>query len=71
MGEQRVIVFLSDGSSVASEDMDEETAQRELERIVAEGPRRGSAGKVIQLGRTAAFRSIDFVRPEIQDAGGD
>jgi hypothetical protein len=68
MAEQRVVVFLRDGSSVASEEMSDESAQHELERILSQGPRKGSAGKIIKLGKTAAFRSIDFVRAEIQDS---
>jgi hypothetical protein len=64
MAEQRVVVFLRDGSSVASEEMSDESAQHELERILSQGPRKGSAW-IIKLGKKAAFRSIDFVRAEI------
>jgi hypothetical protein len=68
VGQHLVIVHLRDGSTVSSEEMSEEAAKRELERIVAEEPRKGNAGKVIQLGRSAAFRSLDFIRAEIEDA---
>jgi hypothetical protein len=70
MAEKRVAVFLKDGSSVVSENLEEDAAQAEFDRIVAERPGTGFAGKIIKVGKSAAFRSGDFTRIEVQDAQG-
>lgn len=67
MAEKRVIVFLKDGNVVASEDMDEEAAQAEFDRIVAEDPTRGFQGRLIKVGKSAVFKAGDFGRMELQD----
>jgi hypothetical protein len=70
MAEKRVAVFLKNGTTVVSEDMDEEAAQAEFERILSEGPAHSlSKDALIRVGKTAAFRSEDFSRIEIQEGG--
>ena len=62
---KRVVVFLKSGT-VASEDMTEEEAQAELDRILEEKPGLNER-EVIRVGKTGAFRSGDFVQIQIQD----
>jgi hypothetical protein len=63
--DKRIVVFLKDGNTVESEYMEEEAAQAEFERILAERPGQGAA-EVIRVGKRAAFRSGEFSRIEIQ-----
>jgi hypothetical protein len=48
--------------------MTEPAARDEFERILQEEPGTGFGGRTIRVGQTAAFRSEDFLRIEIQDA---
>jgi hypothetical protein len=64
--EKCVVVYLKDGNKVASDYMEEEAAQAEFERILAEKPGQGSANEIIRVGKTAAFKSGDFSRIELQ-----
>ena len=70
MAEKRVAVFLKDGSVVMSEDMAEDAAQAEFERILAEDPGQGFPGRLIKVGTSAAFKAADFSRLEVQDPPG-
>ncbi len=68
VAQKRVAVFLKDGNAiVVGEKMDEEAAQAEFERILAEKPTEGDQGRLIRVGKTAAFTARDFSRIEIQD----
>ena len=65
--EKRVVVHLKDGNKVASEYMEEEAAQAEFERNLAEKPGQGPVNEIIRVGKTAAFKSGDFSRIELHD----
>ncbi len=62
-----VVVSLKDGNTVESEYMEEEAAQAEFERILAEKPGPGALGdEIIRVGKRAAFKSGDFARIEVK-----
>ena len=67
---KRVVVYLLQGETVASEEMEETQATAEFERILEEEPSLGPGRRTIRVGKSATFQAGDFDRIELEDSPG-